>query len=699
LLDFAANSAMMTRCRFPGVSHAQLGGDVLGAPWDTPFVSAVCHECMMHVSALSGAGPQQPPTAQPGQARPPRSPRPRQLVSTPGEPRVDWRARRATLRQLLSHGPADSGASARAQEDGSLDTLVHFLTDLRAAVGDSPAADAPTCRLPDSVLLRPRERLFMEAVEGALADAVTAESLVRGSSFAGLLERALVVLDVLKRHGPPPNVSIYKLLIVAAGRSGRTLLALSLLDELSGLGLRPDLRCVHALVDNLTSEHVIVAAELLTKLRAPLDVKAINALLWLCADPRAGPIDARAVLVHQLLSALPEHGLKPDETTLAASVSALGRANRLDDALVVWTHLKAAGVSPGQRSWASLLAACRHAEQHEMCWSLFCTLRDEQEVSITLVHFNIVIDSAVRAQQHTRAFALAKAITAAGLSQDLVTRNCLLPAVAAVEGLHAALEQASAPGYGADVVTWTRIMELAAQEGQPAVASAALDAMQRSGIEPDVVAWTTLIRAHGPDAREALLTWKRMRENGVNPDAHTFLALLRCSMRANDTALATKVYAAMRRAGMTPNDTLFKQLLANSADAALNSRASRSQVLDKEAAEEPPHSDAAAQHWLPASLDLHGLSAAEARATVLCALRDFRDSGEKPPPDGLVIITGRGSNNPKGVAVLRDEVVRLLGELRLRCSVDERNPGRVRVPMHTLRTFLQRTSSTSLPQS
>jgi hypothetical protein len=93
------------------------------------------------------------------------------------------------------------------------------------------------------------------------------------------------------------------------------------------------------------------------------------------------------------------------------------------------------------------------------------------------------------------------------------------------------------------------------------------------------------------------------------------------------------------------------------------------------------------------------LSAAEARATVLCALRDFRDSGAKPPPDGFVIITGRGSNNPKGVAVLRDEVVRLLGELRLRCSVDERNPGRVRVPMHTLRTFLQRTSSTSLPQS
>lgn len=575
-----------------------------------------------------------------------------------------------------------------------MDAVVRLVTSLREAVG-SPAAAAPVCRLPG--VLSPRERLFLEAVEGALADAVTAESLVKGSTFAGCLERALVVLDVLKRRGPPPNVNIYRQLIFAASRAGKPQVALSLLDELPSVGLHPDVRCVHALVDSLPAEHVVSAYELLTKLRAPLDVKAVNAMLWLAATPRAGPADARAVLAHQLLSELAQ-GVRPDETTLAACVSALGRANRLDDALVAWTHLRAAGVSPGHRSWAALLTACRHAEQHDMCWSLFCALRDEGAVPLTLVHFNIVIDSAVRAQQHERAFALANAMAAAGVSPDLVTRNSLLPAVAAVHGLEAAMAQALEPAFGADGVTWTRIMHLASQEGQPAVASAALDAMQRCGCVPDVVAWTTLIRAHGKDAQAAVDTWQRMRAAGVQPDTHTFLALLRCSMRANDTELASRVYAAMRRAGLRPNDTLFRQLLANSADAAIAGKAASPQPPPEEAPTHQQAPPADAPPWMPNGLDLHGLSATEARAAVLCALRDLRDSGATPPRDGLAIITGRGSNNPRGVAVLRDEVVRLLAELRLRCHVDEHNPGRVRVPAHALRAFVQRAAS-SLPHN
>lgn len=588
----------------------------------------------------------------------------------------------------------------QAEVDGGVDAVLSFLAKLRADVLEAP--DAPhsalghvlATRLPG--VLSPSERLFVEAIEGALADAVSAATHQGKADFDACLERGLVALDVLKRHGPPPNIRIYRQLVLAASRGGRPALALHLLEETQQLGLALDLRCVHALVDTLPAEYAAQAYELLTQLEAPLDVGAVNSLLWRAAELSAGPPDARAMLVHSLLSALRERGIGPDELTLAACVTALGRASRLDDALAVWTHLLAAGVVPGQRSWAALLSACRDAEQHEMCWSLFCTLQDEKSVPLTKsgtrILYNIAIDSAVRSQQYARAFSLADAMTSAGVAPDLVTRNTLLPAFAATAGLHAAVERAQAPAFGADVLTWTRIMELAAQEGQPGVAADALEAIQRAGCVPDVVAWTTLIRAHGSDAREAVITWRQMRAAGVKPDAHTFQALLRCSMRANDPALASRVYAAMRSAGMGPNNRLFRELVSTSADAALSAAAAPSPGARESKAVLPP-----TPRWMPDGLDLHGLSSTEARAAVLCALRDLRDSGSRAPRGGLAVITGRGSNNPQGLAVLRDEVLRLCSELRLPCSVDEHNPGRVRVPSGALQAWLKRTSQ--LPHS
>jgi pentatricopeptide repeat protein len=594
----------------------------------------------------------------------------------------------------------------QAGVDGGVDAVLGFLAHLRAdgleeleaphsALGHVLAT--PACRLPG--VLSPSERLFVEAVEGALADAVkTAAHRGEPDAFNACLERGLVVLDVLKRHGPPPNIRVYRQLVLAASRGGRPVLALHLLEETRQLGLALDLRCVHALVDTLPAEYAApFAHELLTQLEAPLDVGAINSLLWRAAELSAGPPDVRAMLVHSLLSALGERGVMPDELTLAACVTALGRASRLDDALAVWTHLLAAGVTPGQRSWAALLSACRDAQQHEMCWSLFCTLRDEKRDvrltrSGTRILYNIALDSAVRSQQYSRAFSLVDAMKSAGIAPDLVTRNTLLPAIAATAGLHAAVERALAPAFGADMVTWTRIMELAAQEGQPGVAAEALEAIQRAGSVPDVVAWTTLIRAHGSDAREAVMTWRQMRAAGVKPDAHTFQALLQCSLRANDPALASRVYAAMRSAGMGPNNRLFRELVSTSADAALSGAAAPSPSARDSKAVLPP-----TPRWMPDGLDLHGLSSTEARAAVLCALRDLRDSGSRAPRGGLAVITGRGSNNPQGLAVLRDEVLRLCGELRLPCSVDENNPGRVRISSAALQAWLKRTSQ--LPHS
>lgn len=67
-------------------------------------------------------------------------------------------------------------------------------------------------------------------------------------------------------------------------------------------------------------------------------------------------------------------------------------------------------------------------------------------------------------------------------------------------------------------------------------------------------------------------------------------------------------------------------------------------------------------------LDLHGLSAVEARAVVLCALgrlqAEFADTGATPTQP-LLFITGRGKNSSSGQCKLRPAVAELCNDLGL----------------------------------
>jgi len=525
---------------------------------------------------------------------------------------------------------------------------------------------------------------FLHTVEGALAAALTAASLSpRKDSRVVCLEQGLDVLAYL-RDSNLPSLAVYRLLVAAAGREKRTNLALKLFTELCRAGLQPDLRTTSALTSNLSAAPActLPAYEALCAASAPLDVAALNQLLGCAAAPEAGPPELRAALVQRLLLDLAARGLRADEGTLAAAVAALGSAGRVDDAFQAWTDLCAAGVRPWKRAWAALLGACRAAGQHDRCDSHFRAMRDAGEVPVNRFHWNIAVDCAVRAGQYPRAFALQTEMAAAGLPPDRVTRNTLLAATAALHGIDAAF--ACVASRPSDVVAWTILVDLCAEAGDAPRAAQALISMRAAGVQPDVVTFTALIKAHAAcnDPAAAMAAYREMRAAGLRPNASTFLTLLRACRSAGDLTRASEVYSEMRHCGLRPNNALFRGMLSSWADLAASqggSAALPGWLLEA----------AAAQHGR-ASVDLHGLSSAEARAAVLCTLRSLRDDHAAAPPGGLLIITGRGRNSARGVAVLRDEVARLCSELRLPCVAEAENPGRVRVPAEALSTWLSR---------
>jgi pentatricopeptide repeat protein len=615
-----------------------------------------------------------------------------------------WAAPHAALRALLAAPGATTAAAvslARASRTAG--------APLSARVEQLTWAAAPGCGVPPAALL-PDPWRFVDklAAQGSLADALAAAAVLpkRAANHnrlvwrfcqADRLDDALAVLAVMKERGPSPTLATYRVLLIAAGkgRTRRLGLAVSLVTQLRSQGLVLDARTVNVLLNALAAAPAAALRtyETLVASGAALDVVSFNTMLKVAAAPDGLSREGRIALARRLLRDLACANVAPNAVTLAAAVAVLGGAGQVDEAFRVWTEMRAGGVAPCARGWTALLSACRTAGQYDRCLAFFRAMC-ESGLQPSRHHWNVVIDAAVRAGLPAQAAALATEMAAAGVKPDLVTRNSLLRGTAALRGLDAAFKAASTR----DAVTWAILVDLCAEAGDVARAAATMDAMRSSGMPPDVVTWTALLKAHAAagDAAAALSAYRDMRAAAVRPNAATFLTLLRACRAARDVERATVVYQEMRRAGVRPQNGAFRALLSSWVDAAMDGH-------------EAPASDGAAAlpAWLlsagqgdacaaqddSACLDLHGLSSAEARAAVLCKLRALRQAdaaGGLLPPGGLLLITGRGRNSARGVAVLRDATARLCAELRLRCDEDADNPGRMVIPAEALREWLAR---------
>jgi pentatricopeptide repeat protein len=621
-----------------------------------------------------------------------------------------WKAPRDALREMLSSPDADPTAAAALAR-----ALRRAGAPMSVRVEALSWAAAPGSRVPPSALVGDQWRFLDEAAERAsLTDALAAAALLprRAACHARLifalcqrdaLQDALAVLSHMRQHGPQPSLAVYRVLLLASGkgRTRRPGLTAVLLEQLRQQGLSLDARTANVTLNALSAAPAAALRtyEALLASGAALDVISFNTMLKIASAPEGGlSRDARAALARRLLQDMSRLMCSPDSNTLAAAVGVLGGAGRVDEAFQVWTDFRAGGVAPCPRGWAALLSACRTAEQYDRCMTLFRAMCAVQPPGRH--HWNIVIDAAVRADQPERAAALADEMAAAGVSQDSVTRNSLMRGKAAAHGLQAAFDASVVSER--DAVAWTILLDLCADAADAPRAADTLAAMRAAGVVPDVVTWTALIKAHAAvgDAAAALAAYRDMRSACVRPNEATFLMLLRACRAARDVERATVVYQEMRRAGLRPQDGAFRGLLASWVDAA----------MDTQEGGAPASSAAALPDWLAsaggcgedecqndpaecACLDLHGLSLAEARAAVLCKLRQLRDAdaaGARPPLTGLLLITGRGRNSAHGVAVLRDEAKRLCAELRLACVADAANPGRMRIPAAALRAWLAR---------
>lgn len=443
------------------------------------------------------------------------------------------------------------------------------------------------------------------------------------------------------------------------------------------------------------------------------DTSTLNVLLKACM--RAGD-SRRADLALQWLA---PYKVEYDEITFSSLIKAHSYGGQFEKVLGVQRLMDEAAFPPTPALWANLLVACGAAEEMEMAAILWWEMRQQLPPSaMTMDLVNAFMTACTDNHQGERAIAVLREAQALGLPLEARTYNIALKACEPPPGralrkeellgalaLHREMEAA---GVAPDAFTYGTLIELCAQAGQGRAALEMHAALRARGLQENVVLLTSLIKACGAAGMvdECMALFRRMvwGPARLRPNRACFRTLVQALRENGELGQALRVYEGMRRCGFAPSTSEFQELTAAAAEVALSREDASLQVQV-----------ASLCHVSSSrSVDLHGMSAQEARAAVLCVLalvaRAYQERGSVA--HDVTIITGRGEHS-EGEPVLRRAIIRLLEEeLRLRplvlgdvCSLDGAppddggaNPGRVVIPRETLLANFRAKSLTRLLQ-
>lgn len=373
-----------------------------------------------------------------------------------------------------------------------------------------------------------------------------------------------------------------------------------------------------------------------------------------------------------------------DEHTYTTLIKTLSYAGKVDDALQVQQMMVAANFDPTDTVWGSLMVACGQAGQLETAltlWQAFKHARGGLWNMKNTEPWCAMLIACAQTYHLQPALTVLSDMRKAGVAMDTQVYNCAMAACSVPpsqtlpeENLNVAfglLREMASQGVEADATTYTTLFNLCAEARQGHQAHQLMQELESKKVKLTTASYTAFIKACGTrpglvDAAHAAfkrMVWgpRRMKPNQV-----TFVTTMRVLREASRLHQALDVYLGMRRAGFPGVNSEFQELVKACAEAALET--DDSELKTKVGSFLLQHE----QEVQRESVDLHSLSAKEARAAVLCILCNIQERfkhGEAISSE-LVIIVGRGQHVQQGGPKLREAIEQLLRD-QLHMDLDQ----------------------------
>lgn len=416
----------------------------------------------------------------------------------------------------------------------------------------------------------------MRAVSSrGLATALTAAT---PSSRRDILYRAkqsgesVVVLEMLASLGRLESKREYADAITALGRANLGEMAVSRLEEMSSVGLQPDVVCYTAAMS--ASGSWIKSLSLLEE----MEKRGIRAnLVTYNSAMRACERDGQWKKACSLLEEMVSRGVSPDATSYNTCIWACEKAGHWREALNLRERMTSEGIALDVFTYGALIAACDRGGQWEMALALLDEMKEPNlhcygaamsacaragahsqvfELMSSIQNPNVVIyTTAIKAvgDDWGRAIEIVETMKAKGIEPNSMTYNHALSACARAvrrynypHGAEAARLAAKKLIDEAPDELWCLEMYNAAMDASNA--DDALSMLDSMRVDPDVISFGTAISACRREGRwrESLhILYDRMPAARVEPNVIAYKQTIATCSRARKPREALRVLESM----------------------------------------------------------------------------------------------------------------------------------------------------------
>jgi len=368
--------------------------------------------------------------------------------------------------------------------------------------------------------------------------------------------------------------------------------------------------------------------------------------------------------VSEISRHLKEYREPIDRFVVSVAMSRLRRINKLQAALALFKQTRAKGIEQDVVTFNGAISAAERLRDWQMALELFDEMQ-QCRLKPDVITYSATISACEKGGQWEKALELFGQMQQRGLEPNVMTYNATI----------------SACEKGGQ---WEKALELFGQ-------------MRERGLEPNVITYNATISAceKGGQWEKALELFGQMRERGLEPNVITYNATISACEKGGQWEKALELFGQMQERGLEPDVITYNATISACEPAG---RVEEARALFLEAYRSDCYPKILS---IRGALDLHDLSAPEARTAVRVTLDDLRREPEnrqfyKSPFKGdFIFITGHGTSRESGESVLRPAILSLFKDeyKELHCERHPQNPGRLIVSERSLRPWIKNKDS------
>lgn len=454
--------------------------------------------------------------------------------------------------------------------------------------------------------------MWMEKEQNISLNEKTFYVLIHGFVKESRVDKALHLLDKMRKTGFIPDISIYDVLIGCLCKNKEIDKALMLCNQMRELGMTPDVKIMSMLLSCLQDEKDMIW--LLEEKQADLDLgkrmllynsvlsgfvnngsvnRAYHLLKATIGNGTNGGFEAENII-------LVKENVCPDTTSFQIVIDGLCKSDKLDMALGLFFEMDQIGCKRSVLIFNNLINCLSIADRLNECFDLLNKMK-ESGFQPTHFTFNSIFGCLCRRGDVAGALDMVREMrvhghqpwikyytllvkklceqgraddahnflvnmTQVGFLPDMVAYSATIYGFLKTKELDQALEifrEICRRGYCPDVVAYNTIINGLCKAKRILEAEDAINEMFSKGLVPSVVTYNFLIDGwcKNGDIDRALLCFSRMIEEDQEPNIITYTTLVDGLCNAQKPDHALKLWTEMEHKGCAPNRIAYMALI------------------------------------------------------------------------------------------------------------------------------------------